>query len=401
MGDSNRKAIKVVSAPIVINKGIPVEDMFIFTPPSELYDDGREKRATIDTKSVYEDAEISGMGEVTLYYYDANNEKMLSAPKAVGIYTVKIMVAEGVNYEASTAELADSTWTFTIESVSVLDVELNENTITLSVEEISQLEASVTPENATNKEVEWSSSNEAVAVVDANGKVTVVSAGVATITATAKDGSGASGSCTVMVTEPIVENPLFDVPENAWYYPFALRAYNEGIVSGVGTDEETGLIKFAPEVTIPREQFVQILYSRAGKPAVEYSPIFSDVAEQSATVWYSDAIMWASQNDLVSGYDNGKFGVGDLITREQVAVILKKYAEYRGYDTSFNKELDDWKVTFNDVDEIHSWASDGMCWAVEYGIMSGKSGGWLMPLGNATRAEAATMILGMMDSYEE
>ncbi len=276
---------------------------------------------------------------------------------------------------------------------------LNAEKLELHLAETYTMKANVMPEDATNKAFVWISSNEKVATINEKGKIVIHDAGTSTITAVAQDGSGVVGSCilTVSVEEG---NPFYDVASNKWYYKFALRAYNEDIMKGSGTHQNTGTVMFKPEEYISREQFVQMLYNREGKPEVEYESLFSDVPEQSSKHWYSNAIMWAAKNNLVSGYSNGKFGVGDKITREQVAVILKKYAAFKGYNVEFTKSADDLKQDFQDVTQISSWAVESMCWAVEYGVMSGKTGGWLSPLGNAQRVEAITMLINLLDAYK-
>jgi len=276
---------------------------------------------------------------------------------------------------------------------------LNAEKLELHLAETYTMKANVMPVDATNKSFVWVSSNTNVATINGNGKIVVHDAGTSTITAVAQDGSGVVGSCilTVSVEEG---NPFYDVASNKWYYKFALRAYNEDIMKGSGTHQNTGTVMFKPEEYISREQFVQMLYNREGKPEVEYESLFSDVPEQSSKHWYSNAIMWAAKNNLVSGYSNGKFGVGDKITREQVAVILKKYAAFKGYNVEFTNSAEDLKLEFQDETQIRSWAVESMCWAVEYGVMSGKTGGWLSPLGNAQRVEAITMLINLLDAYK-
>ena len=355
--------------------------------------------------------ELSPLGTVTLTATvlpeNASNKTLIWTTTDANVATVDAVgrvTAVGVGSALITASTQDGSGQSgscrIIVKKPVEKIVLNTEELTLHLSDNYVMKATVLPEDASNKEFIWTSSNEAVATISQNGKITVHDAGTIKITALAQDGSGVTGSCvlTVSVEEG---NPFYDVAKSKWYYKFALRAYTEGLMKGAGTHTNTGTVKFIPEEYISREQFVQILYNREGKPEVEYTPIFTDVPKQSGTHWYSNAIMWAEKNDLVKGYANGKFGVGDLITREQVAIILMKYAILKGYGTDITMDINDLQERFHDVGEIDSWASESMCWAVEYGVMSGKTGGWLSPLGNAQRVEAITMILNMMDAYEK
>lgn len=184
--------------------------------------------------------------------------------------------------------------------------------------------------------------------------------------------------------------PFTDVETNKWSYAGIKFAYEKGIMTGV----EKNL--FQPNVPLTRGMFASIIYRLAGAPDVSYKSIFSDVP---AGKWYSNAIIWAYENKIVAGLGNGKYGVNDNITREQMARMLMEYAKVQGYDTSgrtdFNK--------FADASAVSGWAAENMSWAVEGGIISGsvKDGKYYMnPKGQATRAEAATMLMKFIQKYE-
>ena len=142
---------------------------------------------------------------------------------------------------------------------------------------------------------------------------------------------------------------------------------------------------FGPNDTLTRAQFAQILYNKEGRPAVTGGGIFTDVAPGA---WCAPAITWAAERGIVGGYGNGMFGPNDNITREQLAVMLWRYA---GSPAATNKELH-----FNDADEASGYALEALRWAVENGVMSGKGGGSLDPKGLATRAEAAQMLKNLI-----
>ena len=158
----------------------------------------------------------------------------------------------------------------------------------------------------------------------------------------------------------------------------------------------TGLnqTKFAPGQSVARAQFAVILYRMNGEPDVEYTKKLPDVEKG---IWYADAVLWASDLGIVTGYSNtGKFGPADSITREQMAVMMYRYAIRRGYDVS--KKADFGK--FSDSFRVSKFAEDAMQWAVGMGIIAGKDNGTkLDPQGNASRAECATIIMRFVEKY--
>ena len=182
-----------------------------------------------------------------------------------------------------------------------------------------------------------------------------------------------------------VEDIFDDVDAGAWYVPAVQYAYENGIMTGKTATT------FAPNANLTRAEFATVLYSQAGKPSVAYQSVFKDVAQGA---WYTSPVLWAYDNGIVSGYANGSFGTSDKITREQLALMMYKYAQTKGYDTTSDATaLND----FSDEAAISSWAREAIEWAASHGIMSGKGNGadgkpMLDPNGNATRAECAAMI---------
>jgi len=271
----------------------------------------------------------------------------------------------------------------------VTGITLNKTSLNMRTGGTATLTATVSPSNASSKGLKWKSSDTAVVTVDANGNVTAVGPGTANITVTAKDGSGKSASCTVTVKK---ENPFADVKETDWEYPFVEFVYDHNIMAGKGKTAE-GKIIFDPDNYMTRAEFVQTLYNKEGKPAVIYTDTFTDVPEGQ---WYTNAILWASQNGIVAGKGD-KFDISGKITREEVATILYKYAtNYKKYDTTGRASLD----AYEDTESISSWAVNNMKWAIHYGIMKGR-GNVLAPKDNASRAECATMLKNFMDAYNK
>lgn len=168
---------------------------------------------------------------------------------------------------------------------------------------------------------------------------------------------------------------------NYWMYAGINYAYQNGIMSGV--DATT----FNPTGNLTREQFAQTLYALEQKPAVEYAEIFDDVPNDQ---WYTSAVIWAYNNEVVSGVAEGQFNTGGDITRQQIAVMLYSYAtKVKGESVAVNDTCID---GFVDKGEVATWSETAMKWAVTNGIMSGKAGNMLDPEGKATRAECATML---------
>ena len=280
------------------------------------------------------------------------------------------------------------------EKVFVSAVRLNSSSVRVKAGESAELKAEILPENAYCPVVSWSSSDESVAVVDAAGKVTGVGAGSTTIQCIAIDGSQvyAEASVTVLQSgeEPASGMPFTDVVQGRdWYYDSVQYAYENGIMTGVNATT------FAPGEFLARAQFAVILHRMNGEPAVDYTARFRDVGEG---IWYTDAILWAADTDVVTGYSNGNFGPGDNINREQMAVMMYRYAAYKGYDTSVKADFGQ----YQDAGRVSDFAQEAMQWAVGEQIITGKyNETQLDPQGNASRAECATIMMRFMERYEK
>ena len=186
--------------------------------------------------------------------------------------------------------------------------------------------------------------------------------------------------------EIVSELPFKDVSPLKWYYNSVKWAYENGLLTGTSSTE------FAPNGQMTRGMLVTVLYRKEGRPVVSASNRFPDV---SSTKYYASAITWASSLDIVAGYSNGNFGPEDSITREQIAKILYRYAEYKGYDVSSSVEL----TSFSDASSVSSYAKKYMKWTVAEGLIQG-SNGKLNPKGNATRAEIAAILKRFVEKYE-
>ena len=168
--------------------------------------------------------------------------------------------------------------------------------------------------------------------------------------------------------------PFTDVAEGAWYYDAVAYCYENGIMDG------TSGTTFAPGMLLNRAMAAQVLYNLANG-AVTTSAGFPDVA---ASAWYADAVNWAAAQGYVTGYDNGSFGPEDSLTREQLAVILYRYAG--------SPEPTGTLDGFVDTASASDYAVDALRWAVGEGLLTGKDGGRLDPAGTASRAELAQIL---------
>lgn len=180
--------------------------------------------------------------------------------------------------------------------------------------------------------------------------------------------------------EETVGNMNFtDVKSGDWYYNAVEYVYTNGIMAGTSTT------KFSPNSTLTRGMVVTMLYRVEKEPSVTAANRFSDVKNGD---YYYDAVRWAAHNGIVNGVTDTTFAPNTNITREQLAAILYRYADYKKMDTAATKAL----TGYPDASSVSDYATTAMKWAVTKGIISGDNAGKLNPKGTATRAEAATMF---------
>lgn len=179
-------------------------------------------------------------------------------------------------------------------------------------------------------------------------------------------------------------NPFTDVQKGAWFYKSMRFAYSNGLMNGM--TEST----FAPSMDLTRAMLVAMLYRYEGEPAVTEASKFSDVESGQ---WYTNAIVWASENGIVDGYGNGLFGTNDSVTREQIATILMRYAEGKNLDTKNSADLS----SYSDTSEISNWAEDAMQWVNAEMLITGRTADTLAPKDTATRAEVATILQRLIE----
>lgn len=172
--------------------------------------------------------------------------------------------------------------------------------------------------------------------------------------------------------------PFTDMGPDDWAYPYVQYVYEHGMMNGM--DDTT----FSPGTPTSRGMIVTILHRLEGSPK-SGNNTFSDVAPGS---WYEDSVAWAAENGIVLGYGDGRFGPGDVITREQMVTILHRYAQAKGYDLSASADL----TQFSDASHLSGFAQSSMPWAVGCGLINGVGENRLEPQGSATRAQVAAIL---------
>ena len=178
------------------------------------------------------------------------------------------------------------------------------------------------------------------------------------------------------------KNPFPDVSNTGWYIKAIEYVCTNGLMAGYSNG------KFGPNDTLTRAQFAQIIYNKEGQPKAD-SGRFTDVT----TGWYANAVNWAAAEGIVAGVGGGKFAPDQPISRQDLAVMLWRYA---GSPDPRKNELD-----FSDAGKVSTYAWKALCWANENGIVGGKGNRVLDPKGKATRAEAAQMLKNYIEDQKD
>ncbi len=201
----------------------------------------------------------------------------------------------------------------------------------------------------------------------------------------ADSGNSSGSSSAGSTTNAASGNRFSDVSTGSWYYDAVQYVYDAGLMSGTGSDV------FSPDGATTRGMIVTILYRLEGSPVCG-SASFSDV---SSGKYYAQAVAWAAENGIVSGYSASRFGPENAITREQLAAVLYRYAAYKGYDVSEFSSL----TGYADNTLVAGYAKTPFAWAVQAGIISGTGAHRLSPSAGATRAQVAAMLMRFCQSY--
>lgn len=192
----------------------------------------------------------------------------------------------------------------------------------------------------------------------------------------------------VKATETPSETKFNDVSANDWFASAVDYVTGKGMMNG--TADNT----FSPKANTTRGMVVTVLYRLENQPSTSVAS-FTDVASGA---YYANAVAWANANGIVSGYGSGKFGPNDKVTREQLAAILYRYAQYKKYDVSVGEDTN--ILSYDDAQSISSYAIPAIQWACGAGVVTGKSGSKLDSKGNATRAEVAAMLMRFCENVK-
>ena len=220
----------------------------------------------------------------------------------------------------------------------------------------------------------WSTGNPDVAVVSDMGVITGTGKGSCLVSCVSKADEKVIAVCSIHIL-----TGFQDIRTSEWSYPFVLNVYDKEVMTG------KSLVHFGTNEVLTRAEFVIILYAYQGKEDVIFRNRFLDV---KVSDWYANAVIWAYDLGIVSGYGNGAFGAADSITREQLVLMLYQYGKLTGCDLSYEPGAAE---AFTDGDRVSSYASNAIDWAIEKGLIAGK-GIILDPQGKTTRAECAAII---------
>ena len=194
-------------------------------------------------------------------------------------------------------------------------------------------------------------------------------------------------SADVLVSVTFVESqaeeepfPFIDVDEDDWYYDAIKYVFENDLMSG------TSDITFEPMINTSRAMIATILWRLEGSPEVNYILTYEDVA---LNTWYTEAVRWATSEQIMRGYSDTEFGPDDPVTRQELATILFRYADYKGYDTTARADLS----RYEDVNEVAEWALEAMQWVNAEGLITGTTATMLSPTSNASRAEVAVILM--------
>ena len=200
-------------------------------------------------------------------------------------------------------------------------------------------------------------------------------------------------SITVDPNIEIDENRIYpDVPNDAWYYTYVKYCKEHGYMSGYSNG------KFGPNDNLKRQDFAVILSQIAGANLPKYKNVANPFPDVKTSEYYGPAVAWASANGILSGYNNGKFGTGDPITREQICTIIYRYAEATFNDMTLSRSADSILSKYTDRKSVSAYAKVPMAWCIDIGLIAGKDSTHLSPGTTATRAEIATIIMCTVES---
>lgn len=187
--------------------------------------------------------------------------------------------------------------------------------------------------------------------------------------------------------EKIAEFPYTDVTSDEWFFDDVRYVWDNGLIDGVTEDA------FEPEANVTRAVLIEALWRAEGRPEAESAGLFTDVAEDNA---FARAIAWAKETGIANGYDDGRFGIDDVVTREQTAAFLYRYAQYKKMDVSVGEDTN--ILSFDDIDTASEYAIPALCWACGADILRGDGNGCLRPADTVTRAELSAQLNRLIEA---
>lgn len=321
-------------------------------------------------------------GSVTETVRDADGTVTETTTATDGTVTEKVTTSDGTIAETTTAPSGAS------ESIVTLPVR-GENSVTLPISPVragsSAASAPVVTVEVpaargtvkTEIPVRGVTAGTVAVLVAADGTETVVKTSVPTA-------DGISLNVNGSMTVKIVENskPFADVSTSDWHKDAVDFASARGLFNG------TSATSFSPDGTMTRGMIATVLHNLEGNPAASGAVAFPDVKSGD---WFSDAVQWAASTGLMNGYGSGSFGANDVLTREQLAVILWSHA---------GKPAAGGSLDFADAAQVSDYAREAMAWAAENGILSGANGN-VMPGSSASRAQVAQMLMNYLKAYQQ
>ena len=188
-----------------------------------------------------------------------------------------------------------------------------------------------------------------------------------------------------------IDSPFADVSDAGWFHGAVMFAYSHGLMTG------TDPMQFAPNSPTTRGMIVTVLYRKAGSPGAGRDAPGASFTDVAANTWYTDSINWAAENGIVGGYGGGLFGPNDNITRQDLAVILLNYAKSAGLRLPVLRGY----AGFGDAEDISGYAAEAVELLYRAGVISGRPGDVFDPLGLATRAELATMLMNFLHAVDQ
>lgn len=356
-----------------------------------------------DTRSgsiIYKDKD--GAVLETVAYTAKDLDGALKSDYSVSGYSFRGWNIDGTTYTVLTTELLDKINNTSVDATPVLKKNSSgggsyyDDTYAIKIEDTENGSVEANEERASEGETVYLTVKadkgyvlDQLTVTDADDeKITVKEKGENEYTFTMPDTKVTVKATFVKETEEkpeTAELPFTDVTEGNWFYKAVVYVYEQKLMSGVSETE------FAPQTSLTRAMLAQVLYNMENQPEVTTTGAFTDVPDHQ---WYADAVNWAASENIVAGMGDGIFAPNSPITREQLATILYRYAQLKGYDVTEKADL----TGYTDSDSISDYAVEAMQWANANGIVNGMTETTLAPQGTAIRAQVATMLMNFCEN---